>query len=73
MTPVTLAPGTYPATFTWQGNNWSGPSDTGNPMGPPFPPGTYTLTVTARGQLQDTSGATTPFSVESTLDITLVP
>ena len=38
--------GTYPAQIAWDGRNWSGPSDTGNPKGAPFPPGTYTLTLT---------------------------
>jgi hypothetical protein len=41
--------GTYPAAIQWDGRNWLGPSDTGNPKGTAFPPGTYTLTVTAKG------------------------
>lgn len=46
---VDLQPGTYPDTFTWPGVNWSGPSDTNNPHGPPFPPGTYAFNVTILG------------------------
>ena len=46
----TRAPaGTYPSTIPWDGRNWMGPSDTFNPKGSAFPPGTYTLTVTAKG------------------------
>jgi len=41
--------GTYPNTIRWDGRNWQGPSDTGNREGAAFPPGTYTLTVTAKG------------------------
>jgi hypothetical protein len=42
-------PGTYLITIRWDGRNWLGPSDTGNSEGSAFPPGTYTLTVTAKG------------------------
>lgn len=44
---VLLVPGTYPRTVSWNGTNWTGPSDTGNPYGPLFTPGEATLTVTA--------------------------
>jgi len=43
--PTTLKKGVYPRAFTWDGVNWTGPSDTGNPKGAPFPPGDYTLTI----------------------------
>jgi hypothetical protein len=47
----TQAPaGTYPNTIRWDGRNWMGPSDTNNREGAAFPPGTYTLTVTAKGK-----------------------
>jgi hypothetical protein len=32
-------------TFPWDGREWQGPSDTGNPKGPAFPPGEYTFNV----------------------------
>jgi len=44
-----ISEGRYPAEFTWDGRNWSGPSDTQLPMGPPFPPGEYTLEVRVAG------------------------
>lgn len=67
MTP--LAPGAYPMAFGWDGKNWSGPSDTGNPKGAPFPQGTYTLTVRAAGSVLATGA---PFVVTATLQILLV-
>jgi hypothetical protein len=47
--PFTLKAGEYPATFAWDGVNWNGPSDTNNPKGPQFPPGTYTVEVVTHG------------------------
>jgi hypothetical protein len=67
-TPVTLSAGTYVTTFAWDGKNWLGPSDTGNPKGPAFPPGKYTLTLTAKGKAQGQ-----PFEVQTTLPVTLLP
>ena len=49
MTPQTLVPGFWNHEFEWDGVNWFGPSDFGNPKGPPFPPGDYELTVSAKG------------------------
>jgi hypothetical protein len=71
-TPVTLPAGTYPGSFSWEGINWGGPSDTGQPFGPPFPPGSYTLEVSALGDVMDMNG-TVPFSVTGTFPIHLVP
>jgi hypothetical protein len=68
-TPIALVPGTYHHTFDWDGTNWMGPSDTGQPHGTAFPPGMYTLRVSAVGATGD--GGT--FFVEATLPITLVP
>lgn len=68
--PVQLQPGTTPGVFEWTGRNWTGPSDTGNPVGPPFPPGTYTLRVSAVGTV---GPAADPFQVEATFSITLLP
>ena len=47
----TLRKGTYVHSFEWDGRNWTGPSDFGNPKGKPFPAGTYDVTVTLRGKL----------------------
>jgi hypothetical protein len=47
--PITLDVGTYAGTFDWDGHNWDGPSDTGNPKGALFPAGTYTFEVKAAG------------------------
>jgi hypothetical protein len=46
---VDLVPGDYSDSFDWDGRNWNGPSDTGNPMGAPFPPGEYVLVVRSEG------------------------
>jgi len=70
--PVTLPAGTYPGIFQWDGVNWSGPSDTGNPKGPPFPPGDYTLVVSANGQFEN-GGAKDDFLVSATAVIHLLP
>jgi hypothetical protein len=77
-TPVTIKMGTYHATFTWQGKNWDGPSDTGNPMGAPFPAGDYRLDVSAIGNVVDNDAGiadagTRTFKVESGFRITLTP
>lgn len=41
--------GTFAESFDWDGVNWTGPSDFGNPKGKLFPPGTYTFLVEMRG------------------------
>lgn len=46
-----LKKGTFTHTFTWDGRNWRGPSDTNNPKGPPFPAGTYDVTVSLQGKV----------------------
>jgi hypothetical protein len=66
--PVTLKKGDYNQSFAWDGVNWMGPSDTGNPKGPPFPPGTYELALSAEGTHM---GQT--FTVLTTWPIELVP
>lgn len=65
--PLTLQPGTYPQSFEWTGRNWDGPSDTGNPLGEPFPAGTYTLSVRSDGTYEGSQ-----FDVVATLDITII-
>ena len=70
--PVTLKKGSYPSTFTWDKNNWFGPSDTNKPEGQAFPVGDYTFTVSAIG-LQTTSSGDMGFVITGTLPIHLIP
>jgi hypothetical protein len=49
--PVTLAPGAYEVSIEWNGLNWMGPSDTGEPFGEPFPPGEYAYVIRAWGDV----------------------
>ncbi|MCE9575368.1 MAG: hypothetical protein K8W52_19610 [Deltaproteobacteria bacterium] len=67
-TPHAIAAGSYPGAFAWDGVNWNGPSDTGNPKGAPFPPGDYTVTIGAHGTHDGAA-----FAVTGTLVIHLVP
>lgn len=71
-TTVDLVPGEFPDTFAWDGVNWSGPSDTDNPKGAPFPPGDYEVKIVAPGTVGP-EGEATEFTVLATLPITLVP
>jgi hypothetical protein len=41
----TLAAGDGTGVIRWPGRQWDGPSDTNNPLGPPFPPGAYDVEV----------------------------
>lgn len=52
----TLKKGAYVHSFEWDGRNWTGPSDFGNPKGKPFPAGTYEVTVTMHGKLVTDKG-----------------
>jgi hypothetical protein len=68
--PIAIPAGVYHRSFTWDGVNWDGPSDTGNPKGPAFPPGDYTLTVaTATGSI----GTATDLGATASLVIRLIP
>jgi hypothetical protein len=58
----TLKKGTYTHAFEWDGRNWNGPSDTGQPRGKAFPAGTYDLIVTIRGKLVSDKGKT-PYEI----------
>ena len=69
---VTLEPGTYTATIEWAGRNWSGPSDTGNEPGEVFPPGSYSLDVSADGKYRAEDGTEQDYSVSSSLEFQLV-
>jgi hypothetical protein len=73
-TSVTIKKGTYPGKFAWDGLNWEGPSDTGNPKGKPFPEGKYTLTVSAKGQAKLYGGTVyQDFEVSGTWPVELRP
>lgn len=65
---VTLAAGRTPSSIEWTGRNWYGASDTSNPLGPPFPPGDYTLELSARGTVDGQ-----PFEVRNSFAIHLTP
>jgi hypothetical protein len=66
----TLKQGAYFDQFLWPGVNWSGPSDTSNPYGPPFPPGIYTVRVSARGK---TTSDDKDFEIAASFTFALVP
>ncbi len=67
-TPTTLHAGTSRGSFKWDGHNWSGPSDTGNPKGALFPAGDYELEVHTNGTKDGVA-----FSVSSKFLVRLVP
>ncbi len=67
---ITLVPGDYSDYFDWEGVNWNGPSDTGNPKGEPFPPGEYVLVVRAEGEHGPLGS---DFAVTATMKIHLQP
>jgi hypothetical protein len=68
--PITVPAGVYHRTFTWDGVNWDGPSDTDNPKGAAFPAGDYTLTVaTGTGSI----GTATDLGATASLVIRLIP
>jgi hypothetical protein len=71
--PVDLVAGVYEESFEWDGREWSGPSDTQNPKGDPFPPGTYQIRVTAAGTHRDDGGSEVPWEVVGTVAVHLVP
>jgi hypothetical protein len=48
--PRTIPAGATERAFEWTGRNWTGPSDTGMPLGEPFRAGIYTLSVSATGR-----------------------
>lgn len=69
---VTLKQGVYPGSFTWGGHNWTGTSDTNNPIGPPFEVGDYTFTLKAKGTIA-VGGGDLPFEVRGTTSVHVVP
>ncbi|MBT9557145.1 MAG: hypothetical protein IV100_13995 [Myxococcales bacterium] len=67
---ATIAPTVHRDSFTWDGRAWRGPSDTGQPKGEAFTPGTYTLTLKAIGTRRQ-GESEGPFEVETSVPITL--
>ena len=73
---TTTVVGSHARQIPWDGRNWNGPSDTGNREGAAFPPGTYTITLTASGTRQISDGgvgAGSTFSVTASRPITITP
>lgn len=73
---TTSVVGTHARLIPWDGRNWNGPSDTGNREGAAFPPGTYTITLSANGTRQISDGgadAGGTFSVTASRSITITP
>jgi hypothetical protein len=67
-----LVAGTYETTFAWDGTNWTGPSDFGNPHGAAFPPGSYELQVRVDG-VGPASGGSAPFAMTGSVQFDLTP
>jgi hypothetical protein len=72
---TSAAGGDYYHQIAWDGRNWSGPSDTGNAEGAPFPPGTYTITLSASGTFDGIPNTVVggPFTMSATRTITITP
>ena len=70
--PGTITRATYQQSFEWDGRNWNGPSDTNQPKGKPFPPGTYDLEVSVRGEVETPAGRK-PYRIAKSLKVTLKP
>ena len=68
-----LVPGSDVAVLTWCGRNWTGPSDFNNPIGAPFPPGTYRFEVKGRGTWVDEDGNARDFEVSASYGFELLP
>lgn len=68
-----LEAGTWETRFEWDGRNWRGPSDTMNPKGAPFPPGTYIFSVEASGQYLAPGGVEERFEIYAQTSFHLVP
>jgi len=70
--PITLARGTYPASFKWDGVNSAGALDASQRKGLTFPPGTYRLEVRAVGSFAD-GKAKRDFELTGAFSVKLVP
>ena len=67
-----LPSGNYTESITWDGRNWFGPSDFGNPPGDPFPPGDYRFSVQAAGQYMSAEGRTLEWDITAAVPIRVV-
>lgn len=67
-----LAKARHEYTMQWDGRNWSGPSDTTMPKGPPFPPGEYKLAVSLWGIVESADGPRY-FKVEAAAPVEITP
>lgn len=65
----TLNSGTWTEVVRWDGRNWFGPSDFGNPPGPSFPPGEYTFSIRAAGDFVGADGRSGPWDITVTAPI----
>jgi hypothetical protein len=70
---VDLQAGVHEGHFEWDGREWLGPSDTQNPKGDFFPPGTYQIRVSAGGSYLDAQGAEIQWEAAGTVGLHLVP
>jgi hypothetical protein len=68
--PTVIAAGVYPLSFGWKGRNWDGPSDWGQPYGAPFPPGTYSVTVSMIGERMTADGPVA-YRIQKTVSLVL--
>jgi|WetSurMetagenome_2_1015567.scaffolds.fasta_scaffold40866_1 hypothetical protein len=66
----TLKKGVYPRSFVWEGKNWEGRSDTGNPLGDPFPAGNYMLNVGIKGKSK-VNGSYQVFVISDSIPVAL--
>lgn len=72
--PISLGatPGRTELNFAWDGRSWFGPSDTGNPKGPPLPAGEYVFSI--ESTVGDSRTDPAPSSVvRGSLHFALVP
>ena len=73
---TTTVVGSHTRQIPWDGRNWSGPSDTGNREGAAFPPGAYTIALSAsgtRGASDASVDAGGTFNVTASRSITITP
>ena len=75
-TVTTTVVGNHTRQIPWDGRNWYGPSDTGNREGAAFPPGTYTIALSASGSHRTSDAGTDAggtFNVTASRSITITP
>jgi len=66
------SPGVWDGAITWDGRNWAGPSDTGNPPGDAFGPGEYRFTVRAAGRYLSPDGSEPEWDITVSAPIRVV-